>query len=92
MAKKADSTRAQRVYDTLAATYPDAHCALIHRNPYELLIATILSAQCTDERVNLTTPGLFKRYPDPGALAESKQEDVETMVAAQKKLADYMRR
>ncbi len=60
--------------------YPGADCALIHRNPWELLCATILSAQCTDKRVNMVTPELFKRYPDPVALAEADQADVEAIV------------
>jgi endonuclease-3 len=55
-------------------------CALTHRNAYELLTATILSAQCTDERVNAVTPVLFAAYPTPGDLAESCQEDVERII------------
>ena len=55
-------------------------CALDHRNPFELLVATILSAQCTDERVNLTTPALFARYPDAAALAAADPEDVEELI------------
>ena len=52
-------------YRRLAATYPDAHCALdFTRSPYQLLVATILSAQCTDKRVNMVTPALFERYPN----------------------------
>ena len=50
----------------LKKAYPKAGCSLAHVNPFELLIATILSAQCTDERVNKVTPGLFKKYPGPG--------------------------
>ena len=72
--------RAARLYDVLARTYPDAHCALDHRNAYELLAATILSAQCTDKRVNMVTPTLFARYPDPAALAAARSEDVEEIV------------
>ncbi|MCE3010021.1 MAG: endonuclease III [Proteobacteria bacterium] len=60
--------------------YPDAHCALNHRNPFELLVATILSAQCTDERVNMVTPALFERYPTPQSLSRAKIEDVETLI------------
>jgi endonuclease-3 len=55
-------------------------CALDHRNPFELLVATVLSAQCTDERVNLTTPALFARYPDAAALAAANPEDVEEVI------------
>ncbi len=72
--------RAGRIYRKLAKTYPEAKCALNHRNPYELIVATILSAQCTDERVNMTTPALFKKYPTPAKLAAAKQPDVEKIV------------
>ncbi len=72
--------RAAAIYKKLAAEYPDAKCALNHRNAYELLVATILSAQCTDERVNMTTPALFEQYPDPQALADSEQADVEKII------------
>ncbi len=78
--KKARTERAARIYDTLASTYPDAHCALHHRNAYELAAATILSAQCTDERVNMVTPVLFERYPTPEALAGARLEDVEDII------------
>src|SRR5437868_9174307 len=66
--------------DRLLAEYPDAHCALDFRNAYELLVATILSAQCTDKRVNMVTPALFARYPNAEALAAAKQEDVEELI------------
>ena len=69
-----------RIYDELARTYPDAHCALDHRDAFELLVATILSAQCTDKRVNMVTPVLFAKYPDARALAAAKQEDVEEII------------
>ena len=72
--------QADTVLARLLAEYPQAHCALDHRNAYELLAATILSAQCTDKRVNLVTPALFARFPDPGALAEAEQEEVEELV------------
>lgn len=65
---------------TLIKTYPDAYCELTHRNPYELLIATILSAQCTDERVNKVTPHLFRAYPSPQAMAEADIEDIENLI------------
>jgi endonuclease III len=58
----------------------DDLCALDHRNPFELLVATILSAQCTDERVNLTTPALFARYPDAATLAVANPEEVEVLI------------
>ena len=60
--------------------YPDARTALDHKGPLELLIATILSAQCTDERVNRVTPALFARYPDAAALAGASREDLEAMI------------
>jgi endonuclease-3 len=60
--------------------YPGAECELTHSNPYELLAATILSAQCTDVRVNMVTPELFKKYPTPLALAEADPADVEVIV------------
>ena len=66
--------------DALADLYPGARCALAHSNAYELLAATILSAQCTDERVNMVTPALFARYPTPADLAVADQEDVEEIV------------
>lgn len=79
--RKADrEARAAEIYRILSETYPDAHCALDHRNAYELTVATILSAQCTDERVNMVTPALFDRYPTPCALADAEQEDVETLI------------
>jgi endonuclease III len=64
----------------LAEAYPDAVCELDHRNPFELLAATILSAQCTDARVNLVTPKLFARYPTPEDLALADPEVVEDIV------------
>lgn len=76
----AKATRAGKVLDILDQTYPDADCALHWRSPYELLAATILSAQCTDERVNQVTPALFARYPNAAALAEAKPEDVEALI------------
>src|SRR5947209_1606419 len=60
--------------------YPSAKCALHHSNAWELLVATILSAQCTDVRVNMVTPILFKKYPTPAALAKAPQETVEQII------------
>lgn len=74
--------RTRVVVERLAAEYPDVNCALTHRSAYELLAATILSAQCTDERVNMVTPALFARYPDPEALAGADPADVESIVAS----------
>jgi len=78
--KKARQERAAEVYDLLAAEYPDAHCELDFRNPFQLAVATILSAQTTDERVNMVTPELFRRYPDAKALASAAQGDVEEII------------
>jgi len=78
--KKDRRERANQVYDILQDEYPDAHCALLHQNPYELTVATILSAQCTDERVNKVTPVLFDAYPAPEDLAGARQEDVEEII------------
>jgi endonuclease-3 len=64
----------------LGRAYPDARILLEYRNPFELIVATVLAAQCTDERVNCVTPALFRRYPDPGALAAATREDVEGAV------------
>ena len=64
----------------LAGLYPGAECELTHSNPYELLAATILSAQCTDARVNMVTPALFARYPTPHDLAEANPAEVEEIV------------
>jgi endonuclease-3 len=77
------AARAREVARRLAREYPGEAkglCALEHRNAYELLVATILSAQCTDERVNLVTPAFFARYPTPHALAEARIEEVEELV------------
>jgi len=72
--------RARETNRRLTEEYPDAKCALDHRNAYELLAATILSAQCTDERVNMVTPDLFKRYPSPHELSMANPLDVEEII------------
>ncbi len=72
--------RAGRIFEQLREEYPEARVALDHGNPYELTVATILSAQCTDKRVNQVTPELFRRFPDPEALAEARLEEVEELV------------
>lgn len=64
----------------LLALYPDAHCELDYRNPYELAVATILSAQCTDKRVNLVTPELFRRWPTPESLAKAPRDEIEKVI------------
>ena len=78
--KTAKVGRASEAFDLLAEEYPDAHCALTHANAYQLGVATILSAQTTDERVNMVTPGLFERYPTPAHLADARPEDVEEII------------
>ncbi|MBI3792968.1 MAG: endonuclease III [Gemmatimonadetes bacterium] len=80
IAKDQLPAHAAEIYRRLVAEYPDAHCELDFRTPFELLAATILSAQCTDKRVNMTTPALFAKYPDAAALAVAKQEDVEAII------------
>jgi len=72
--------RARKINRLLAEQYPDAHCELDFTTPLELLVATILSAQCTDKRVNLVTPTLFSRYPDAEAYAEANPEDIEEII------------
>jgi endonuclease III len=79
-ARSATPERAREIYDRLIAHYPDAHCALDFKSPFQLLIATILSAQCTDKRVNMVTPALFKRYRTPAALAAARPEELEEMI------------
>lgn len=72
--------RAKVVLRRLKKAYPDAHCALGHADAYQLLVATILSAQCTDARVNMVTPALFARYPTAGALAHAAQPELEDII------------
>ncbi|MDE0579843.1 MAG: endonuclease III [bacterium] len=72
--------RAKRTHELLAAEYPVAVCELDHDNPFQLLVATILSAQCTDKRVNMVTPELFAAYPTPESLAEAPLARVEDLV------------
>jgi endonuclease-3 len=72
--------RAPEIRARLLKAYPDAHCALDFRNPYELTVATILSAQCTDKRVNMVTPTLFAKYPTPAALAAADPAAVEEII------------
>jgi endonuclease-3 len=71
---------AKQILDILEATHPEARCALEHRNPFELAVATILSAQCTDERVNMVTPALFDRFPDATRLAAADPAEVEGII------------
>lgn len=74
------ATRARAVLRSLARLYPDARCALDHGSAFQLLCATILSAQCTDARVNLVTPELFRRFPTPSRLAAARQGEVEAVI------------
>ncbi|HET9439704.1 MAG TPA: endonuclease III [Longimicrobiales bacterium] len=76
----AKKQRTVEILERLHKEYPDARCSLTFRNPYQLLVATILSAQCTDERVNQVTPALFKAYPGAADLADARPEDVEELI------------
>ena len=73
--------RARRIVAVLGETYPDAHCELDFGSPLELLVATILSAQCTDQRVNAVTPALFARYPDAAGYAAADRAELEALIA-----------
>lgn len=75
-----DKMRKNAVIRALAKLYPDAECELTHHNPFELLISTILSAQCTDARVNMVTPALFKKYPTARKMAVAEQSDIEHLI------------
>jgi endonuclease-3 len=79
-ARGTDPARVRLIWKGLDQAYPTATCALRHENPFQLLIATILSAQCTDERVNMVTPGLFKKYPNPGAFASANPAEIENEI------------
>ena len=72
--------RIAAILDLLAQAYPGAECALHHRNPWELLVATILSAQCTDARVNMVTPSLFKKFPTPVDFAHAPLVEIEEQI------------
>ncbi|HEY6783832.1 MAG TPA: endonuclease III [Gemmatimonadales bacterium] len=72
--------RTRKIVGRLSREFPDAHCALDHRNAFELVAATILSAQCTDARVNMVTPVLFQAFPTPEALADADQSAVENII------------
>lgn len=79
----ASASRRREVLQTLKRldqAYPEATCALHHDSPWQLLVATILSAQCTDVRVNLVTPALFRRFPEPGSLAAAPLPEVEKLI------------
>ena len=76
----APKRRVTNILNKLETLYPEVECELDHETPFQLLVATILSAQCTDERVNKVTPALFEAYPTPDALAQADQDDVEALI------------
>lgn len=76
-----DKAQARAIFGVLKKTYPDAHCELDFRDPLQLAVATILSAQCTDRRVNLVTPALFKKYPTARAFAAADRMELEALIA-----------
>ncbi|MBP7148475.1 MAG: endonuclease III [Acidobacteria bacterium] len=76
------AARARRIVRALRKAYPDADCELEHVDPFQLLVATILSAQTTDKAVNQVTPALFRRYPTPAALAAAEPAEVEPLIAS----------
>ncbi|MCL2454457.1 MAG: endonuclease III [Micrococcales bacterium] len=76
----ARTRRARRIHRALAQRYPDARCELDHADPFQLLVATVLSAQTTDVRVNLTTPELFARFPDPATMAAADPSELEEIL------------
>lgn len=77
---KMKAARAKKIIARLNKTYPDAHCELVHQNPLELLIATILSAQCTDKRVNIVTQELFRKYRSAADFANADPAELENTV------------
>ena len=84
MAKKitVDTSNAPAILRILKKQYPDAKCELDFKNPLELTVATILSAQCTDRRVNMVTPALFKKYPNAAAYASANRAELESLIAS----------
>jgi endonuclease-3 len=72
--------RARAIYRILTKTYPNVRCELNYKTPFQLLVATVLSAQCTDKRVNQTTPALFKKYPNPKKMAEAEIKNIQRLV------------
>ena len=71
---------ARAIYRILTKTYPNVRCELNYKTAYQLLVATVLSAQCTDKRVNQTTPALFKKYPNPLKMAQADIKDIQKLV------------
>ena len=80
MVNRKEARRVSEILRLLEQEYGEATCALHHEDPYQLLVATILSAQCTDVRVNMVTPDLFHRYPDPHALARAEPEELQGII------------
>ena len=78
MAQK--KVRARAIYRILSKIYPNVRCELNYKTPFQLLVATVLSAQCTDKRVNQTTPALFKKYPNPEKMAKADVKDIQRLV------------
>jgi len=78
--KPKKTQRTEEILQRLKEEYPDACCALDHRTPLQLLVATILSAQCTDKRVNMVTPALFERFPNADSLAAADMAELEEMI------------
>jgi len=72
--------RAKVIYRQLSKSYPNVRCELDYKNAFQLLVATVLSAQCTDKRVNQTTPALFKKYPNPKKMANANLKDIQNLV------------
>ncbi len=72
--------RARKMYRVLSKNYPNVRCELDFNNPFQLLVATVLSAQCTDKRVNQTTPALFKKYKSIKKMAGADQKDIERLI------------
>jgi len=72
--------RARAIYRILSKTYPNVRCELNYKTPFQLLVATVLSAQCTDKRINQTTPALFKKYPNPKKMAVADTRDIQRLV------------
>ena len=77
---KTSPDRVAKILADLRAAHPGATCALLHSSPWELLVATILSAQCTDARVNMVTPALFRRFPAPAAMAKASLPEIEELI------------
>ena len=77
MTKKSNATQ---IYKILSKTYPNVKCELTFKTPFQLLVATVLSAQCTDKRVNMVTPNLFKKFGTPEKMAKARQTDIEKLI------------